>query len=164
MRSSLVNWLGFQLGWFACVAGAGRGYFHLGVLVAGGLLTAHAAAAVAPRVEVGRILAVAAFGLALECAALSAGLHAYAGGFLPLWVAALWLLFAATVGSSMAWLAGRPWLAAALGAVAGPVSFRAGVGLNAGAYLGDPAQASALLAVLWAVALPGSFFVYRRIS
>lgn len=164
MTRPLLNWVGFQIGWFACVAGGARGSSGPGLLAAAALLSAHAAAAPAPGAEMRRVAAISLFGLALEFAALSFGRHSYAGGFLPLWVAALWALFAATTGSSMEWLARRPWLACALGAAAGPASFRAGVGLGAGSYLAEPAQASLVLAVMWAIALPGAFFVSRRFS
>ena len=102
----------------------------------------------------------------LELLAASAGQYRYIGsvGLLPLWVAALWLLFAATLNSSLAWLSGRPLLAAALGALAGPLSFKAGVGLGAGEYLTTPLHASAVLAILWSLALPGAFVVSRLAS
>lgn len=161
-----LNYLGFQAGWFACVAGAGRELYWLGPLVAAALLTGHVwAESDRPR-EAKRLLAVAAFGLALELVAASLGRHRYEGPalLLPLWVAALWLLFAATLNSSFAWLSGRLPAAAALGAIAGPLSFQAGVALGAGQYTGSPASASAVLSVLWAVALPGAFVVSNRFS
>lgn len=159
-----ANYAGFQAGWFACVAGAGKGLFWLGPAAAALLLGAHVLASAEPRAELRRIALVAAFGLALEAAALRLGFHSYAGGFLPAWVAALWLLFAATLGSSMAWLDGRPLLAALLGAAAGPLSFRAGIGLGAGAFLGSAAAGCLVLSTLWAVALPGAYAVSRRCS
>lgn len=159
----LVNYLGFQLGWAACVAGAGHGVLWLGPFAAAFLLAAHLAATPGRAREAKRLLVVAAFGLVLEAVAASFGAYRYAGGPLPAWVAALWLLFAATLESSLSWLADRPLTAAALGAVAGPLSFRAGVGLGAASYAGSPAAACAVLAVLWAVALPGAFWVSRRL-
>lgn len=162
MSARALNYAGFQLGWLACVWGAGRGHYWLGPSAAAVLLSAHALTRREPGSELRRLAAVAAFGLVLEAAALALGRHAYAGGFLPAWVAALWLLFAATLDSSLGWLAGKSLLAAGLGAVAGPLSFRAGVGLGAGAYLAAPSGAALVLAALWAVALPGAFYVSRR--
>ncbi len=165
MTPRLFNYIGFQLGWFACVGGAGRGLFWLGPVAAAALLSAHLAAGPRRGVELKRLLGVAVFGLTLEFAALSLGLHRFVGpGLVPLWVVALWLLFAATLNSSFAWLADRPALAALLGAVAGPLSFKAGVGLGAGRYLASPASASALLALQWGLALPGAFYLSRRLS
>lgn len=164
MSSRLANYAGFQAGWLACVAGAGKGLFWLGPAAAALLLGGHLLASGDPRRELRRIVAVACFGLALEALALSFGRHAYSGGFLPAWVAALWLLLAATLRSSLAWLDGRPLLAALLGAAAGPLSFRAGIGLGAGAFLGGAAAGSLALSALWAVALPGAYAVSRRCS
>jgi len=166
MIPSLLNYIGFQVGWLACVAGTGNGHLYLGPAVSVPLLAAHLVMSSRRVLELKRLLAVAAFGLVLELLAASAGQYRYLGSvsLLPLWVAALWLLFAATLNSSFAWLSGRPLLAAALGALAGPLSFKAGVGLGAGEYLTSPLHASLALAVLWGLALPGAFFVSRRFS
>ena len=167
MSAPLLNYLGFQLGWLANVMGAGREAFLLGPAVSLLLLAAHAAGAADRRKEAARLLSVAAFGLLLEYLFVSFGRYEYAGAGrspLPLWVFSLWLLFAATLNSSFRWLADRPVLAAVLGAVAGPLSFKAGVGLGAGRYLASPLEASVLLSVLWALALPGAFHLCRRWS
>jgi hypothetical protein len=156
----LLNYLGFQLGWFACVGGAGRGLYYLGPLVCVPLLAGHLAVSPRRGNELKRLLAVTIFGLVLELTALSLGRHRFIGpGMIPLWVVSLWLLLAATLNSSFAWLSKRPVLAAVLGAVAGPLSFKAGVGLGAGAYLVSPASASVVLGAQWALALPGAFVV-----
>ncbi|MDX6769248.1 MAG: DUF2878 domain-containing protein [Elusimicrobiota bacterium] len=167
MSAALLNYLGFQAGWLANVMGAGREAFLLGPAVSLLLLGAHAAGAADRRKEAARLLAVAAFGLALELAFASLGRYEYAGSGrlpLPLWVVSLWLLFAATLDSSLRWLSDRPVLACVLGAFAGPLSFQAGVGLGAGRYLASAPEASVLLSVLWALALPGAFAVSRRFS
>ena len=163
---SIINYLGFQIGWFACVAGAGRGLFYLGPSVCVALLSAHLYFAADRTLEAMRLLAVCVFGLTLEIAGVLFGCYAYAGSeaLIPLWVVALWLLFAATLNSSMSWLSARPVLAAVLGAIAGPLSFRAGVSLSAAEYLVNPAAATVVLSGLWALALPGAFFVSRRLS
>ena len=157
---ALLNYLGFQLGWFACVGGAGRNLFYLGPLTAGALLAGHLFFSARRGDELKRLLAVALFGLALELAALSLGKHRFVGpGMIPWWVVSLWLLLAATLNSSFAWLSNRPALAAVLGAVAGPLCFKAGVGLGAGVYLASPSSASVVLGAQWALVLPGAFFV-----
>jgi hypothetical protein len=168
MSATLLNYLGFQAGWLANVMGAGREFFLIGPAATALLLSAHLGAAPARREEAVRLLAVAAFGLALELVFASLGRYEYSGrgnlSPLPLWVASLWLLFAATLNSSFRWLSGRPLLAAALGAFAGPLSFKAGVAFGAGRYLSSVPEASAVLSVLWALALPGAFAVSRRFS
>jgi hypothetical protein len=149
------------------VLGAGREAFLIGPAASLLLLSAHMSAVESRRKEFLRLVAVAAFGLALEYIFVSFGRYEYAGAGrspLPLWVASLWLLFAATLNSSFRWLSTRPILASVMGAFAGPLSFKAGVGLGAGRYLASAFEASVLLSVLWALALPGAFFVSRRFS
>jgi membrane protein implicated in regulation of membrane protease activity len=58
------------------------------------------------------------------------------------------------LNSALYWLAGRPLLAAALGAVGGPLAYFGGVGLGALAFPGGLAWALALIAVEWAIAMP----------
>ncbi len=70
----------------------------------------------------------------------------------PPWMVSLWMNFAATLGSSLGWLQGRPLLAALFGGLGGPLSYWAGARLGAIELAGWPSLA--VLAVVWAVATP----------
>ena len=111
----------FYAGWFACVAGAGRGRLWLGPTVVAVLFMGHLLFT-RDRVREARLaLAVGLFGFAVDTLQASAGLYAFTGTSVlpwlcPPWMVALWMLFATTLSSSMAWLAGRHRLAAVLGA------------------------------------------------
>ncbi|MGI4814613.1 MAG: DUF2878 family protein [Janthinobacterium lividum] len=64
------------------------------------------------------------------------GLLVYPNGVLmagtaPYWILALWALFAVQFNTLFDWLKGRWCLAAVLGGIAGPMSFRAGAALGA---------------------------------
>lgn len=164
MRNAL-NYAGFQAGWLACVAGAGRGYPWFGPLVVAALCAAHLHFSENAAREARRLAAVGLFGFVLESAAQAAGLYAYRGapasGLAPAWIVALWILLAATFDASLGWLERRPWLCAALGAAASPLSFSAGMRLGA-AKLVLPAPAGFIaLSALWCAALPFSFAVAR---
>ncbi|NNN07551.1 MAG: DUF2878 domain-containing protein [Elusimicrobia bacterium] len=161
-----VNGAGFVLGWLACVGGAARGRPWAGPAAAAVLIGLHLAASRDPARELRRLAAVGAFGAALESAAVALGLYGYAGGWgvwwlAPAWIVALWVLLAATFESSLAWLDGRPWLAAAVGAVASPLIFSAGARLGAAGYVAPPFVSLAALAVVWSAALPLAFAVSR---
>ncbi|PCI37473.1 MAG: hypothetical protein COB53_06360 [Elusimicrobia bacterium] len=162
----MLNYLGFQLGWFACVLGAAKGWFALGPAVSILLLAAHVSTIGKEnrRRECGRLLTIAAFGFTLECAALAFGAYRYVGtGLLPpAWIAALYVILAATLDSSLAWVGRRMLLAIVFGFIGGPLSFRAGVGLEAAEYLGPELRANLILAVQWAVLFPVSFLISRR--
>lgn len=159
------NYGGFQIGWLACVAGAGRGWFYIGPLTVVALCAAHLYFSRDAAREARRLVAVGIFGLALESAVQAAGLYAYRGAptawLAPAWIVALWVLLAATFDASLVWLERRPWLCGALGAAASPLSFSAGTRLGAAELLLPAPVGYAVLAGLWAVALPLSFAVAR---
>lgn len=164
MKNAL-NYAGFQVGWLACVMGAGHGLFWLGPLAVAALCAAHLHFSADPKREARRLVAVGLFGLILESAAQGAGLYAYRGApapwLAPAWIVALWILLAATFDASLGWLERRPWLCAVLGAAASPFSFTAGARLGA-AELALPAPAGWFaLSALWFVALPLSFAVAK---
>ena len=74
------------------------------------------------RSELWLILAVTLFGVLLEAGFMGAGLIRYAGTvegqvLPPIWIAALWFGFGTLPNASLAWLKGRWFLQAVLGAV-----------------------------------------------
>lgn len=164
MRNAL-NYAGFQVGWLACVAGAGRGLYWLGPLAVAALCAAHLRFSADPAKEARRLAAVALFGLVLESGAQAAGLYAYRGSsfswLAPAWIVALWVLLAATFDASLGWLERRPWQCAVLGAAASPLSFSAGARLGAVDLMLPAPAGYAVLSALWFAALPLSFSVAR---
>jgi len=160
----LMNFAMFYVGWFACVMGAGRGQLWLGPSVVAALVLIHLYLAPRPVQETRMILLTGIFGFAVDTLQASAGLFAFARTsaapwLCPLWMVALWMIFATTLNASMAWLAGRYRLAAALGALCGPVSYLAGARLGA---IELPAHASASLvgiAIVWACVMPSLFWL-----
>ena len=155
----LLNFAMFYLGWFACVMGAGRGNLWLGPSVVAALVIVHLYTDAQADVGGRLILAIGILGFAIDTVQASAGLYAFtrtsaAPWLCPLWMVALWMIFATTLNVSMAWLAGRYRLAAALGALCGPVSYVAGARLGA---IELPAHASMSLvgiAIVWACVMP----------
>jgi uncharacterized protein DUF2878 len=155
----LLNFAMFYLGWFACVIGAAHGQLWLGPAMVAALLLVHLALTPTPIQETRLILLIGIFGFAIDTLQASAGLYAFtrtsaAPWLCPLWMVALWMIFATTLNASMAWLAGRYGLAAALGAVCGPASYVAGARLGA---IELPAHARLSLvgiAIVWACVMP----------
>src|SRR5690606_21303662 len=75
-----------------------------------------------------------------------------AGGA-PLWILALWSAFALTLTQSLRWLQHRPWLAAAFGAIGGPLAYLgAARGFGALAFVAPGWIAMVALAFGWALA------------
>jgi hypothetical protein len=81
-------------------------------------------------------------------------------GFAPPWIVALWALFGGQFNTTYTWLKQRFALAALLGAIAGPLSFRAGASLGAVHFNRPPATLA--LAIGWALILPLLTIVSRR--
>lgn len=130
------------------------------------LAGARVAASPRPKKELFRLAAIGLLGVAVEAAALRAGLYGYAGGWSawwvpPAWVAALWLLLAAALESALKPLERRPGLAAAAGAAGGAAVFALELGLGAARSIAPAPLALAAVAALWALLLPLAFFVSR---
>lgn len=128
---NLVNIVGFQLTWWALVLSASRGVEYVGWGVALIFLLVHFVVVV-PRTELLRekafVILTGALGWSFEHLLQLVGVvrfetHPYA----PAWLLFIWLAFAATLRHSFRGVLSNPWLAGALGAVFGPVSYLAGV-------------------------------------
>jgi hypothetical protein len=155
----LLNFAMFYLGWFACVMGAGRGNLWLGPSVVAALVIVHLYMTPRAFYEVRLILAIGILGFAIDTMQASAGLYAFARTspapwLCPLWMVALWMIFATTLNASMAWLAGRYRLAAVLGALCGPVSYIAGARLGAIEFPAHAGVSLVGIVVVWACVMP----------
>lgn len=147
-----------QAAWFACVLGAARGQPGWGIAVAAVVVVLNFLVSDRRRADAALLLLALAIGLAWDTLLLRLQVVVYAApgplaGWAPGWILALWALFAVLVRQPMAWLHGRPLLAAALGAVGGPLSYASAVALGAGT-LPDRPMALVVLAVGWAAITP----------
>ncbi len=154
----IVNIILFQIGWFACVLGAARGWAAAGSLLAVMIAGAHLACAKRPRVELQLLLLAVSLGFAWDSAVTAMGLMQFTSGgtisgFAPYWIAAMWLSFATTLNVSLRWLRGREWLAALLGGVGGPLAYFAGAKLGALSFP-QPLLGLAAQALGWALLMP----------
>jgi hypothetical protein len=154
----VVNFVAFQLGWFACVLGAANGLPWAGPLVVLGVVALHLARALRPLPELRLVGLAMALGLVVDSLLLATGWLSYPAGLwlpgmAPYWIVAMWALFATTLNVSMGWLRGRPLLAVLMGAIGGPLSYLAGEKLG-GIELTAPVAALSALAFAWAVAMP----------
>ena len=166
--SRLLSFGMFYVGWFACVAGAGRGRLWLGPAVVAVLLMGHLFFTRDRVPEATLALAVGLFGFAVDTLQASAGLYVFTGTSVlpwlcPPWMVALWMLFATTLNSSMAWLTGRHGLAAALGAVCGPLSYAAGARLGAIELHPNALVSLAGIASVWGLAMPALLVIRQAL-
>lgn len=153
-----VNIALFQTAWFAAVLGAARGMFWLGPLSMIPVLAIHLALQENRRAEAKLLLTAGLLGFIVDTTFVAGGVftplsHLFPQPFSPPWMICLWLNFAATLNVSMAWLRGRYFLAAAFGAIGGPLAYYGGAGLGATEAL-PTLSGLLLLAVGWGVMTP----------
>ena len=154
----VLNFVAFQLGWFACVLGGANDLALAGTLTVAAIVAMHLALARRPGPEALLIAVAAVIGLTWDSLLVALGLMSYpsgnfAPGLAPHWIIAMWALFATSLNLSMSWLKGRPWLAAVFGAVGGPLAYLAGERLG-GLQMPDPVLALGAQAIGWGVILP----------
>lgn len=168
LATSLTNAAIYQVGWFACVLGAARGWGFEGALIALTLSAAHLALAERPLPELKLMLAAGAIGITLDSLNANLGVLIFddliAGVLAPIWIIALWVQFATLLHFCMHWLSRRYLLAALLGLIGGPLSFLAGERMGAATF-GEPRILSiAILALAWSLALPALVLIADRLG
>ena len=168
---SVVNFIAFQVGWFAAVLGAGHGVPSLGVLVVPLVLFLNMVLSADWRQELIVALAAAVMGFAVDTGLVAAGVFApvpflVPHPFSPLWMVMLWVNQATTLNSCMAWLRGRYLLGSLFGAVGGPFAYLGGAKLGAASL--PSTNGLVILGITWAIAFPALLvvaeFVRRRLA
>lgn len=153
----IINFVLFQLGWFAVVLTAAAGQPLWGIAAVLLIAVFHVVKAIRPTHEAKLLLCCLGLGVVWENILLISGWLTYApgwpSGLAPLWIIMMWPLLGTSLNLSMSWLKGRYVLSAVLGAVSGPVAYLAGAKLGA-LELSQPTSALTALALGWAVLMP----------
>ena len=154
-----LNFVCFQVGWFACALGATHGWPLMGPLVVGVLLILQLPLVPAPGRQARFVLTTSLLGWLIDSGLAYAGVLAFPGGGMffglcPLRMAALCANFAGTFHLCLDWLRGRYWLASVLGAFGGAIAYYGGQRLGALQLGGDAALSLLVIAVEWALVTP----------
>ncbi len=149
----IVNFVLFQITWFACVLGSAKGYPWLGVIMVGLSLILHLYLAQPRLQEVKLCLIALTIGAVFDQLNLSLGIIQYhnngwSAAIVPVWILALWLSFALALNVCMRWLRGKYLVALAFGAIGGPLAYMGAQKLGA-VTLGE--HSLIVLAVGWAI-------------
>lgn len=169
MSLMLQNFILFQAGWFCCVlGGASQDYAWVGVAVVLVIVAAHLACATNIRNELMLILITMVLGTAWDNGLMLAGLFTFSNGIVlnglvPLWIIAMWALFATTLNVSMKWMKGRYLLAAVFGAIGGPVAYYAGHRLGAVEF-GNTLATLLAVGAGWSVIMPLLMALTKRFN
>lgn len=164
----LVNLGAFQATWLVTVFAATEGRLWPGALVLACSVTAQSVGRLRVRLPgLGVLASTAGIGFCCDSALWGLGWlsfteHAQIGWPVPAWMSVLWVNFATTLDESLAWAGERPLLAAALGAVGGPLSYLSGE--YAGTLTVGPREGAVLaLVVLWALAIPSLAWIAKSL-
>ena len=159
MPLMIQNFLLFQAGWLSCViGGASLDYTWAGVVVVAAIVAVHLVRADSIRNEVILIAITAIAGTAWDSSLMMAGLFSFTNGVLisglvPLWLIAMWALFATTLNVSMKWMKNKYLLASVLGAIGGPIAYYAGHRIGAVDF-SDTLTALLVVGAGWALIMP----------
>lgn len=157
-KQMLLNIAGFQAGWFSCVLMAAQGTPLYGVVIAIAIVLLHIATSQNRLVIMILLTITTITGSIWDSMLINLGIFEFQNGQLgekivPLWIMAMWLLFATTLNVSLRWLYNRFWLAVAIGAVAGPLAYQGGAALG-GVNITGGLTANIIIATGWAFILP----------
>lgn len=159
MIIKIINFIGFQLGWFTCAFSAAHEQQWIAVGVVAFMLFIHLSFSKRWKQDVYFILTVTLLGGSIETLAGLLGVYSYNGSsypnwIVPLWFLALWALFASTLHYSLSWLNHRYVLAALLGAVAGPLSYFGGEKIGAINIVDNMVLSLIWLILIWGMGMP----------
>jgi hypothetical protein len=164
----LLNFVLYQIGWFACVLGAAYAESPWGIAVAMSLVGIHMFLTTDRTNQTKLLLVAASVGFVVDSALLRIGVYqfpnaALVDGLPPLWMSALWIQFATTFRYCLQWLSGRYAICGVLGLAGAPVAFLGGESLGAIAFCAPRFTNLLILGSLWAIAIPLLIFASDRI-
>ncbi len=165
-RQIVINFVLFQIGWLACVLGGAWGWPWVGVAFVAFATAWHLRVIAHPRSEAVLLAVAVVIGTLVDSLLPAAGWVVYPSGQLhpmmaPVWIIALWVLFAGTLNMSMRWLRDRYLLALIFGGIGSPLSYFTGSRLGA-VTLVDPVMALGAQSLMWAIVLPALVWVAGR--
>ena len=158
MNKNIVNFVLFQIGWFACVLGGASSQPWAGSAVVMTIILAHILFIGRGPQEIVIIISAMAIGTVWDSFLIWQQWIAFPNGQLsemvaPYWIILLWGLFATTLNYSLSWLKPRLIVATVLGAIAGPIAYLGGAKLGAVVFI-DQTMAIIALSIGWAVLTP----------
>jgi hypothetical protein len=164
---TIVNFVLFQLGWLICVISAAYDYVAISVLICAAIIVLHLSLLSNSKAEFKLILITGCIGFIVD--SLNIAFFVFQTNqpqglpLAPLWLVALWMLFAISLRHSLAWLSGKLWLSAVFGAVFAPLAYFAGSRLGAIQLpQHDVLMSLSAIGLWWAVVTPLLFWIARH--
>ncbi|WP_036302613.1 DUF2878 domain-containing protein [Methylotenera sp. L2L1] len=163
----VLNFILFQIAWFACVLGTANAMPWLGVLITAVILTWHLCKSKNVKNELKLLMYTVVIGAFLDQALLSFNLvnylhHGWHQSIVPVWILALWLAFGTTLNMSLAWMQKRYYVSIIFGMIGGPLAYLAAEKLGAVTITGQ--LSFVVLAIGWATITPTLLYIARRVN
>jgi hypothetical protein len=157
-KNIIINFVLFQIAWFACVIGAAKQMPWLGVIVTFIVVAWHLMQAKPAKPEIILLLFALTIGAAFDQMMLTSNLityqaHGWSAALVPAWILALWAGFVTALNISLRWMRGK-WLVMVLfGAIGGPLAYMGAEKLGAVTLNSMPTTYVAL-GLGWAILTP----------
>ncbi|MDP1835770.1 MAG: DUF2878 domain-containing protein [Chlamydiales bacterium] len=156
----IFNSLSFYGGWTALVVYAASGRPYMGLAILTPLMLVHFVLSHQRGKDLLFLSSVTLAGCFIDIGLITSGVLTYASpnGWAwwapPVWMAGVYLLFAAAVDYSLFWLRNYPVAAAVLGALGGMSSYAAGERLGAATFLMPGAHSLIVIGIVWFIFMP----------
>jgi hypothetical protein len=172
-KIKLINFIGFQFGWFVCVLAGdivGIAFTLLFVLMHLLFLKSNISAFKLKK-EIYWLVLFFSIGAAIETLLLNIGVlnlksdrYRLLGATLPpLWLLCLWILFATSMRTSLIFLFDRKWLGYLSAFLLAPASYYAGDKLNENVEIGSPTLFNLIIiGFLWMLVMSMVFTIKQR--
>ncbi len=153
----IINTLGFQAGWWACIYSVAFDREIEAILLCLVLAATHVARSTSPFQEIKLGVLTGLLGVLVDSLLQYFSVIQFNGwalsGLSPFWLWALWFLFAMTLNASLDFLKQLPlFLTATIGWVVGPLNYYAGARLGAAQFEPSP-QHVLIISVTWAAVI-----------
>lgn len=161
-----INAIGFQAGWWACIASVSRGLEMQAIGFCMAMAVAHLALSKSPGHEFKLAVSVLLLGIFVDSTLQAFAVIRFHGRAIeplsPFWIWALWGLFALTLNASLSFLQTmRPIVSMAAGLILGPLTYFAGAQLGA-AELQPTALHALSVGFAWMLSLPLMVFLAQK--
>lgn len=158
-----INAIGFQIGWFACIASVRYDQEFPAILFCGLLVGLHFFFSKVPRIDFKLTLIALVLGIVVDSSLQYFSVIRFYGWALgplsPFWLWMVWVMFALTLNHSLAFLQNRHvLLSVVMGLVFGPLSYIAGTKLGAASF-DNSFIPLATLGMVWMLTLPALVFI-----
>ncbi len=158
MKANFLNLALFKAGWFAVVFFAAAQLPVAATVAAVAVVALHLWKSPQRQAEFTLVAISALVGFTWESLLVAADVLEYDTGSLlpgtaPLWIVAMWMLFATTLNVGMRWLRRSRVIAVLAGLVGGPLAFLAGQGAGA-VTLNEPVYSVMIIGLGWGLLLP----------